>query len=663
MSNYEHAFSPITIKGIEFKNRIQTAPQLVASATLDGLVTPEIIDFFHAYARGGFGTVTVGDSLVDLDYAPGHYLSVNLGRDEVVPGLSDLAESVFRYGAQISIEIDHAGRNARRDLLKGRNPIGPSPIPNGMEELFAARRGTAPGAIDEINEDQIAEVVDHFAGAAWRCQMAGFNMVMIHGAHGHLLSQFLSPFSNKRTDRWGGSLEKRARFPMAVLDAVRKRCGNKLIIEYRISLDEKVPGGIGPEETIEFLKMIEDRIDIVHVSAGILANPETIQHMIQPLYTPHMYNVHLARLAKEQIGIPVTAVGSIMNLENAENILANGWADFIAFARPALADPEMLRKAVQGRSEDIRPCVRCNTCTRLSTLMRNHRCAINPMAGRGGEFNEREGLALARVKKEVVIVGGGPAGMQAAQTAVERGHEVVLYEMTDRLGGVLRIGAELHFKKDLKTYVDWMVSRTEKCGARIVMGSEATADTVIRERPDALIIAVGAIPFIPEIPGIRSGKAVWAGDVDSGKAETGQKVVVVGAGMTGIETAVNLASQGKAVTVVEMMGQEVVLAEAPSAHKYYLMDRLREYKVRIVTDSKMEEVTEKGIRAISRDFKWTEYEADSVVLAMGMRPRKEKVAELRRLLPETEVYVVGDCAKPGGLFTANHDGFNAACEL
>ena len=171
---------------------------------------------------------------------------------------------------------------------------------------------------------------------------------MIHGAHGHLLSQFLSSYSNKRTDRWGGSLEKRARFPLAVLDAVRKKCGERLIIEYRISLDEKVPGGMLPEETIEFLRMIQDRIDIVHVSAGILANPETIQHMIQPLYTPHMYNVHLARLVKEQIDLPVTAVGSIMTLDNAENILANGWADFVAFARPAFADPEMLRKAATG---------------------------------------------------------------------------------------------------------------------------------------------------------------------------------------------------------------------------------------------------------------------------------------------------------------------------
>jgi 2,4-dienoyl-CoA reductase-like NADH-dependent reductase (Old Yellow Enzyme family)/thioredoxin reductase len=662
MSDYEHVFSPITVRGVEFKNRIEVAPQATKLATGEGLVTDELIHYYRTYARGGFAIVTVGDSVIDWDYAPGHDLSINLGSNRVITGLCDLAESVDRYGAQVSIEISHAGRNALPHLLGGRTPSGPSPLPNRMEEMMAAREGRAPRKVQEMTEEQIEHVIAGFADACVRCQTAGFNMVMLHGAHGHLLSQFLSPYSNRRNDRWGGSLENRARLPVAVLDAIRKRCPN-LLLEYRISLDEKVPGGMEPEEAIKFLEMIKDKIDIVQVSAGLLLNPDTVQHMIQPLYVPHMYNLHLARLVKERVnGLLVTTVGSIMDLDNAETILSNGWADFVAVARPALADPEMPRKYATGRKEEVRPCVRCNCCTRVSTVGRNHRCAVNPMAGRY-EFNQHEGLPRARTPRKLMIAGGGPAGMQAALTGVERGHEVVLYEMTGNLGGMLRTGCELPFKQDLKTYTNWLVDRAEQCGARIVKNTEVIADTVREENPDALIIAVGATPIVPSIPGIDSENVFWAGDVDTGKAVPGDRVIVVGAGMTGIETAIALGATGRKVTVIEQMGPEVVLAEAPSAHRYYLLDRIREYAIEVVTNTCLKEIGKAGVRAVKKDLGLATYEADTIVLALGMKPRREKVAELRRLVPATEVFVVGDCYKPGTLFTANHAGFNAVCEL
>jgi 2,4-dienoyl-CoA reductase-like NADH-dependent reductase (Old Yellow Enzyme family)/thioredoxin reductase len=662
MKNYDHVFTPLTIKNVTFKNRLETAPQATKLATSEGFVTPELIDFYRPYARGGFGIVTIGDSAVDRDYAPSHDLSINLGDENVITGLSELVEDVTRYGAQVSIELSHGGRNSLPRLLKGKNPIAPSPIPNGMELLFAARQNRPPFPVDEINEEQMADTVRHFADAAFRCQAAGFNMVMLHGGHGHLLAQFLSPYSNKRKDKYGGNLENRARFTVAMLEAIRKKCGNGLVIEYRISLDEKVDNGMKPEETIEFLKIIEDKIDIVHVSAGILTEPNTVQHMIQPLYTPHMYNVHLAELTKKHINLPVTAVGSIMNLDNAETILANGWADLIAFARPALADPEMPRKGAKGFKNNIRPCIRCNVCTALSGKHKNHRCSINPMAGRGREFNESRGLGVSKTRKKVMIAGGGPAGMQAAQTAAERGHKVVLYEMSDHLGGMMATGCELSFKKDLKIYNQWMVAQTVKCGAKIILNTEVTAKTVIKENPDVLIIAVGATPVFPEIKGVDSRIVCWAGDVDTGKVETGEKIVVVGAGLTGIESAISLASHGKDVIVIEMLGPHTLLSEAPMSHRYYLLDRIKEYNIRIIMDTKLDSINEKGI-SVTGGGKSTDYEADTIILAMGLRPRKEKVNELRRLIPETEVFVVGDCVKPRNIFSANHEAFNAVCEL
>lgn len=661
MGYHDHVFSPITIKDVEFKNRIQVAPQVPLLASPEGWVTTELIEYYRTYARGGFGIVTVGDSLVDFEYAQGHESSLNLGVDDAIVGLNQLANSIFRHSSQISIEINHAGRNAKPRLLKGKNPIAPSPIPNDLEQFIAAKQGRPPFEVKQMNEDQIYQVIQHFADAAYRCQSSGFNMVMLHGAHGHLLAQFVSPYSNKRTDRWGGSLENRARFPLAVLDAVRKKCGSKLIIEYRISLDEKVPGGMKPDETLEFLKMIKNQIDIVHVSAGLLGNMETFQHTFQPIYTKHMYNVHLAEMVKKQINLPVTTVGSVMNLDNAETIIVNGWADFVALGRGALADPEMPRKTAKGHREDVRPCIRCNSCL-SGAFLKQTRCAINPVAGRGAEFAQGE-VPPSRARKKVMVVGGGPAGMQATQTATKRGHDVVLYEMSDHLGGMLEIASELPFKKDLRNYFHWMVAQTQKSGAMIILNTEVTADTVKKENPDALIIAVGATPFIPDILGINSDKVIWAGDVDSGKVPVGQNVIVVGGGLTGVETAINLGSQGKTVTIVEMLGASSLFSESPASHKFYLLDRIKEYNIQIITDTKIEEVTEKGVRTINQDFRWIDYEADNIVLGMGMRARKKKVAELRRLIPETEVFIVGDCNKPRNIYYANHEGFNAVCDL
>jgi 2,4-dienoyl-CoA reductase-like NADH-dependent reductase (Old Yellow Enzyme family) len=282
---------------------------------------------------------------------------LNLGEDRVVNGMSVLAEAVHRHGAKLSIEVNHSGRFT----LNRRDTIGPSPIPTELEEISASQEGRKKFQVIEMTQDMINTVIESYANAAHRCLRAGFEMIMLHGAHGHLIAQFASPYSNKRTDGYGGSLENRARFAIEVLTAIRKKVGNKLAIEYRISANELVPGGMEEAETIEFVKLIEDKIDLLHVSAGVLGHPKTVPHMIQPTYFPHGYNVHYAERFRKELKVPITTVGSISDMQMADDIIAEGKADIVAMARAILSDLEIVNNARHGKTEDTRPCLRCFT--------------------------------------------------------------------------------------------------------------------------------------------------------------------------------------------------------------------------------------------------------------------------------------------------------------
>jgi 2,4-dienoyl-CoA reductase-like NADH-dependent reductase (Old Yellow Enzyme family)/thioredoxin reductase len=655
MGKYEHVFSPFRFGNIEVKNRIETPPMTTCLASPDGFVTREIIEFYKSFSRGGAGIVTIGDSAIDFEYAKGHHGQLNLGDDRIIGGLSTLVEAIQKYGAKASIELNHPGRWASPSVI-GKNPVGPSPISTEREVQTARKEGRKEAQVTEMTLDMIEHTVENFASACNRCLRAGFEMVMLHGAHGHLLSQFVSPHSNKRTDAYGGSLENRARFVIEVLTAIRQKVGDKLAIEYRISGDELVPDGMHEEETIEFIKMIQDKINLIHISLGLVTSPKYATYMVQPNYLPHAYNMHRAEKIKKAVRIPVTCVGSIMDIAMADKIIAEGKADIVAMGRAQLADPEIINKSHRGELDEIRPCLRCNTCSERPKDFFPVRCAVNPVIGREEEYKY---IPAAAKKKQVIIVGGGPAGMEAAILSASRGHQVTLYEKEKELGGALRLATVPSFKSDMKKYLDWLVRKTIQSPVKVKLSSEASIDIIKAEKPDVLIVAVGAEPIIPNIPGI--GKAVWVGDVLGGKAETGETVVVVGAGLTGCETALHIALQGKRVTVIDMITEDEIACEATDSNRFALLELLEQNSVVIQTEVKMDEISNRGIVVLDRKSHRSEIPADTVVLSLGFKPLSA-VAKARQGLAR-EVYAIGDCLAPRNLMAAIHDAFNVAVEI
>jgi 2,4-dienoyl-CoA reductase-like NADH-dependent reductase (Old Yellow Enzyme family)/thioredoxin reductase len=625
---YEHVFRPLRIGRMMVKNRIEVSPAVPFLASSDYLVTRELVEWTRALAKGGAGIVTVGDSSVTSEDARkhNHNFSLDLGTDRIMNGLATLAETVHRYGARASIE-------------------------------FNLRDHRAPA---DMSQDQLDVVIAAYGDAAARCLHAGMDMIMIHGGHGHFLGRFFSPLANHRTDRYGGSIERRSRFATEVLEAIRKNVGDRLAIEYRISGDELVPGGPSLDETIQFAQAIEPLIDLLHASAGSLYDPRAVARMIQPLYLPRGINVHYAEEFRKALKIPVTTVGSL-DMRMAEEVLASGKADMVAMIRSIIADPDCVEKARRGEDEKIRPCIRCNTC--VGYLVRYTlpiRCAVNPRAGRETEFTN---IPVPGEKRKIVIVGGGPAGMETARTAAERGHEAVLFEKEACLGGVLVTAAALPFKGDVKSYLDWAVAMTMATpGIDIRLSTEATTERIRAERADMLVVAAGATPVIPPIPGIDGRQVVWAGDVDTGKAPVGERVLLAGAGLTGCETALHLLQQGKKVTIIDMLPLEEIGVDEPMINVLTLQGMLKEFGVEIQDRTRLEEVTEAGAVITDKEGRRVEVACDTIVLSLGVRPEAALTELFGGLAPE--VRFVGDCnTDRGNLKSATTDGCNAAMDL
>jgi 2,4-dienoyl-CoA reductase-like NADH-dependent reductase (Old Yellow Enzyme family)/thioredoxin reductase len=645
--NLKKLFEPTNIGEMEVKNRIVMPAMTTVFANESGAVTERLVNYFVERAKGGVGLIVTDAACIDYPQGKiGHATQLRVDHDKFIPGLNDLVKMVHRYGAKIALQLHHAGRQTTLEFTEGKQPVSAS---NVYDPAF----NTQPRAL-EIEEIEV--IIEKFGQGARRAKSAGFDAVEIHGAHGYLIQQFLSPYTNRRTDKYGGSLDRRMTFALEILRRVRDYVGKGFPIIFRLSAEEHVQGGLTLEDTkVIAQKLEEEGADALHVSSGMDETPPEYCD-VPPMAVPRGCFVHYAAVIKELVDIPIITVGRINDPVLAERILQEGKADLVAMGRALIADPELPRKAHEGRLNNIRKCIACNMCTmRIGNGLRLA-CAINAAVG---EENESKLTRVAKPKR-ILIVGGGPAGMEAARVSALRGHEVVLYDENERLGGQLRLAIKPPHKEELSNLLDYLSDQLRELDIEVKIGERVTAQLVQKINPDAVILATGAKPLIPNINGINNKTVVTAWDVLDSKVELDEEIVIAGGGTVGCETAEFLAEKGKKITIVEMLN-DVALDAEPVTRKL-LLKRLKEKNVKILTNSIIFEIKEGEILIMdTKSNRRENIKAENVVLSLGTRANDKLFKELKGKLKE--LYAIGDCVKPRKIIDAIYEGFHTALEI
>ncbi len=641
---FDRLFRPGVIGSLKLKNRIIKAPQSMGLATRDGSVTERLIRYYKEVARGGTALIIVEYTYVDNKGSKANRCQLGISDNEYISGLSLLAQTIQANGAKAALQIVHCGQQR----FSGIPPIkAPSRIP--WEKLYL--QFGAAAVPEELTFDEIQEIVEAFGNAARRTQLAGFDMVEIHGGHGYLITNFLSPRTNERTDGYGGSLENRMRFLVETVINVREKVGPDFPICVRLSGTEYEPDGIMIEDTIEVAKVLEKLgVDVIHMSGG---NHHQIIYEVSPMGMPLGVHIWAAETVKKVVQIPVIASGSITTPELAEDILEKGKADFVALGRPLWADPYWPQKAREGRPEDIRPCIRCNDgcMDRGGGLSRSISCTVNVALGMEDEF----AITPAEHRRKIAVVGGGPAGMEAARVCALRGHEVTLYEKR-KLGGALLEASIPEFKADLRRLISYYITQIEKLKIKVIR-EEASVNTIKDGGFDTVVVAIGGAPVKPGAPGIDKSIVTTALEVLNGKVHLGQRILVVGGGIVGTEVGLFLAEQAKEVIFVEML-DEFMTGIGPADRTVY-KERLAKQNVTIYTGKRLKTVLDKGVIVVDKYGKHREILADNVVLATGFAPQTALVEQLENET-DLDVYAVGDCVAPRKIFDVIHEGHLAA---
>lgn len=644
---FPHLSSPITIGRVTFRNRMFSAPMGGTDITNDGCIGPKSTAFYELRGKGGAAAVTVSECMVHPKTDGSHAYHLDTTILNSLAAATYTADAIHRHGAVPSLELSHSGMYAGTYMTDKTKQ-------HEMHQWGACDTVRADGVkVKALSEEMIQEIVKAYGQTAALAKRAGFGMIMIHGGHGWLLNQFLSPYFNKRTDKYGGSLENRCRLAKEVLQSVREAVGPGFPIEFRMSGSELFEGGYDLEEGVRIAQELESYIDLLHVSAGTYQRGFGDTH--PSMFKNHGCNVYLAAEIKKHVSIPVATIGALNDPEQMEEIIASGKADVVYMARALLADPFLPRKIIENRDDEIVKCLRCFTCMAERAATSTRRCTVNPLIGREIEGNE---VRPAVVKKKVLVAGGGPGGLYAAYTAARRGHQVILCEKEAELGGILKSEQALPFKHEMYELTGTYEKFARNAGVEIRLNTEVTAELAEKENADALIVAVGSTPLVPPIPGLDGENVVIVNDYYKQKEKVTDKVVVFGGGLAGCECAIHLGMEGKEVHLVEMRNE--LAPDANVRHRPLLLKEIDKY-VTVHTGCKGMEVTKEGIICETEEKEQILVPGTSVICALGQHSRTDIVDTLRDCAPY--VAVIGDAGKVSTITNAVYEGYHAALDI